>query len=211
MNGSTSVDTPAMAVLAALSHEYGHILWYDVLKANPSNYSPNSFCRQTGIGFFDNAWITPINTPLPWLFFGETTTVDGRTDRHTGTIQIQDLKNAITGTPPDFQTAAKLLNAFYASDVGNPDGVWPSLFGAISPEEDFVETFRVYILSSPATNMGMPVISMPLNIYSTPLEISPRYTPNIFANLASNVSKPELLRKRACIDRAFSLLTPSVR
>ncbi|MBV8118313.1 MAG: hypothetical protein JO081_00035, partial [Alphaproteobacteria bacterium] len=108
VNGSTSVDTPAMAVLAALSHEYGHILWYDVLKVNPSNYSPNSFCRQTGIGFFDNAWITPINTPLPWLYFGETTTVDGRTDRHAGTLQIQDLKNAVN--KPDFQKAAKLLN-----------------------------------------------------------------------------------------------------
>jgi hypothetical protein len=206
---TTSVDTPAMAVLAALSHEYGHTLWYDVFKQNYLIYNPNGFHCKAGGGFFDNAWNTPVNIPTTWLDFAVTTN-----DQHaSGTVQIGDLYNAIVNKP-DLKEAARRLNELYDSDKnGNRSGVWPSLFGAISPPEDFVETFKIYILTNLATNMGMPVTSMPLNIYSTPGVNAPTYTPNIFANLYTNpiMNKKELARKRSCVDAAFSSITPAAR
>jgi hypothetical protein len=207
MNGNSSVDTAALTVLAALAHEYGHILWYDVLKApHDNNYKPSVLCRpdpnKKGDGFFDDSWGgMDVNQPKMWLGFGET-----MGDQHApGITQISSLKQAIRNS--DFQTAASLLNSLYApQSSGNPSGVWPSLFGAISPEEDFVETFKVFILTRPETNAHMPITTMRLNIFAD-TTIAPQppvvaFKPNIFADLNRNAKKV-LATKMACLNRHF--------
>jgi hypothetical protein len=137
-----SVDTSAMTVLAALAHEYGHILWFDLIKGNPLvlSYDPAKFCRSNpkvaGNGFFDSSWQT-VHQPPDYLDFAELPPID---KHYNGLILTQDLINTINGQ--QWSTAANYLNLFYSPDTlnnsSNENGVWPSLFGSISPEEEFV-------------------------------------------------------------------------
>jgi hypothetical protein len=198
--GSNPVDTPATTVLAALAHEYGHILWADVVKGvggKNAPYVPGEFCPadpKTGDdGFFENAWQTQlVSQPNPFIKFAEETA-----DLHAGK-KTSDLRNEITAG--HWAAAADILNDLYAAEYNNSagpqtnkDGIWPGLFGSVSPEEDLVETFKIYILirSSPA------VTSMPLNIYKTP---TTAYTPDIFSDVG-NGKKKKLKRKMdTCID-----------
>jgi hypothetical protein len=84
--------------------------------------------------------------------------------------------------------------------------LWPSLFGAISPEEDFVETFGFYILTDKKTNNQMPVNSMKLNIWATLITPggAPTYTPDPYKDITNSNLKKELKRKIKCIDDAYS-------
>lgn len=165
-SSGNSVDTSAMSVLAALSHELGHILWFDLIKGNNQNYDPKGFCKNTGTGYFDNSW-SPFNPPPDWTALG---VVSGT--HATNTTQINNIQVALTSSPPDFANAASLIDSLLESNSrrrsrskSNSD-LWPSLFGAISPEEDFVETFGFYILTDKKTNNQMPVDSMKLNIWA---------------------------------------------
>jgi hypothetical protein len=146
MYGNTPVDTPAMTVLAALAHEYGHILWFDLVKGSRWNlfYDPAVFCRKDpnkpGDGFFDNSWQT-VDQPPDYLEFAKLPPSD---KHYNGLILTQDLINAINGQ--QWSTAANYLNLFYSPDTlnnaSNVNGVWPSLFGSISPEEDSSRPLR---------------------------------------------------------------------
>jgi hypothetical protein len=210
-SGSTSIDdVPALTVLAALAHEYGHILWYDVLKTpHNNNYKPSVLCRPNpnnkGGGFFDNSWDgMDVNRPRMWLRFGEM-----MGDQHAhGITQISTLARLIQTmtTPDEFQMAAAAFDSLYDNDNNSASGVWPSLFGAISPEEDFVETFKIYILTRPETNSHMPITSMQLNIFGAdsvpPNQPTPAFTPDIFADLGKNLKK-ELAAKIRCIHGHF--------
>jgi hypothetical protein len=202
-NDQTPVDVPAMTVLAALAHEFGHVLWYDLIKAsNGDQYDPTQFCQNTGTQFFKNSWYR-VSRPSPWVGF-----VTPSDDHATGVTKLVYLQNALNSNPPDFTAAARLLNSLYANENnGNKSGVWGSLFGAISPEEDFAETFKMYIMTRDDTNNGQPVTSMALNIFSQPGN-SPKYTPDLYFDIYSNGNKhkkQELARKITCIDTSLPL------
>jgi hypothetical protein len=194
-------DTSWMTVLAALAHEYGHILWYDAIKGDDPHYNPATFCRpQPKIkkdGFFDNSWYQ-ISVPYQFLNFAALPT---SSDVHLGSIQTNFLLAAINRK--DWQTAASYLNAFYTVDPNDTDknAVWPSLFGSVSPEEDFVETFKIYVMTDPKTNNRNPVTSMPLNLYLSP-NSNPAYNPDVYAYIAGS-KKKELKKKIGCIDAKF--------
>jgi hypothetical protein len=199
MSGTTSVDTSAMTVLAVLAHEFGHIFWYDKVKASSGHaYNPNGFCRQhaiVGTGFFDKTWQIPVNQPDPFVYFGAPSG-----DYHaSGIVQLSDLYLPLQNG--NYTSAAQMLNSLYTNDTGNASGVWPSLLGAVSPEEDFVETLKLFILTRPQANGGLPITSMPLNIFATPNTNVPTYTPDIFADL-TRVKKRELARQLLCIASA---------
>lgn len=198
------VDTSAMSVLAALSHELGHILWFDLIKGSNQNYDPKGFCKNTGTGYFDNSWL-PVNQPLDWTALG---VVSGT--HATNMTQINDIQMALTSNTPHFATAASLIDSLLESNSkskskSNSD-LWPSLFGAISPEEDFVETFGFYILTDKKTNNQMPVNSMKLNIWATLITPggAPTYTPDPYKDITNSNLKKELKRKIKCIDDAYS-------
>jgi hypothetical protein len=194
---ATSVNTSAMTVLAALAHEYGHIVWYDLIKGSDQNYVPGTFCRANpkvpGDGFFDGSW-TSVTPPNSFQGFAETTN-----DAHAAGIQVANLVSAIQGQ--QWSTAAADLNAIYSSDASNPTGIWPGLFGFVSPEEDFVDSFKIFVMTRPETNGGMPVNWMPLQIFSD-TGPQPAYTPDIYSLLA-HAKKKVLKRKLDCIDNKW--------
>ena len=196
-NTTISVDTPAMTVLATLAHEYGHILWYDLIKGNNNSYMPMSFCRSSGIGFFDNAWS---NVSMPATNFITFAAPPPTTDTHKG-IQTTQLITAINKNK--WTTAVNYLNEYLTpQSSSNPDGVWPSVFGSISPQEDFVETFKIYIMTNPTTNSNAPVTSMPLNLYAPAGGPPPPPPPDIYQEIAQDIAQGrqhERKRKMDCI------------
>jgi hypothetical protein len=184
------IDTSTTTVLAALAHEFGHILWYDQLKGSGVSYDPSSFCiDSTAQGFFDVAW-QRVSTPPQWLPFSV------GADVHTG-VKTDELLKAIAGNNAD--AAATLLNALFSDDAGAnaSSGVWSSFFATVSPSEDFAETFKFYIVSHPRVNGSNPITSMPLAI-SGASGVS--YTPDVFADFALGNKKKELKRKWGCLD-----------
>jgi hypothetical protein len=204
INGNTSVDTSAMTVLAVLAHEYGHILWYDLVKDNSvgDNYVPAEFCRShPGVrrdGFFDNSW-NRVSVPDVFLTFAKTSP-----DQHIqGNVQTAALTSAINSK--QWNTVANDLNAYFTpASAANPNGVWPSVFGSVSPEEDFVEIFKIYIMTRPETNSGLPVTSMPLNLF---VPGQPTLMPDIYQEITQG-NPHERKRKMDCIDVKWAALVP---
>ena len=202
-NVTTSVDTPAMTVLAALAHEYGHILWYDLIRGNnKSDYVPADFCRSypgvRGDGFFDKSW-SSVRIPARFLTFAYLSS-----DQHiSGDVQTTTLTSAINSQ--NWPSVVNYLNEYFTpySSSNKPNGVWPSVFGSISPEEDFVETFKIYIMTKPDTNGGAPVTSMPLKLYAAARASPISPPPDIYQEIYQDITRGnqhERKRKMDCID-----------
>ena len=172
-------DGPEISVLAALAHELGHVFWYDINAPTPGqNYDPKRFCNGN---FFDGYWQNA-NMPPRWRKFGER----GQ-DRHgSGYVEIKDIEDAIAAG--DFNLAEALLATGDTSgDIGiyPPNGPWASFFGAISPDEDFVETYKFYVL-------------IQANLISLPVQIPNGGTRDIPRDYLQSL-KPKLFGKAQCI------------
>ena len=128
-------NTGTVTLLAILAHEFGHVLWYDTMDPNrdPDYVVNNSWCP--GLGFFTAGWIDPPAKPPMWREFAGS---------HPA--------NAASGSPfPDLlreigqgqwsNAQGNLKNVVYGDSRG-----YPSLFGAYSPDEDFIETFVFAVL-----------------------------------------------------------------
>jgi hypothetical protein len=134
-------NAPAVTILGALAHEFGHILFYDTFVRpfrNPPNY--DAFCSGN---YYSQAWKSPLpNTPIIWRTFGQSAGAHKADD-----VQITDIQAAVPppiGDPND--AGGKLERIYSRTGTGEPVGRWASLFGAFSPDEDFVETFRLFVL-----------------------------------------------------------------
>jgi hypothetical protein len=172
-------DGPEITVLAALAHEYGHVLWYEIFRPTPGGPYDFSFCSGN---FYSGSWRT-VNPPPQWRFFG-----DPSPDLHlNGDAQIQQILNAVhppPGSPPNLLLAGLLIHQiFFINDS------WASLFASFSPDEDFVETFKFAILTSPMAKY--PLQSLKINIPIGGLTITDDI-PNTLSKRA------ELTKKIAC-------------
>jgi hypothetical protein len=151
ISANAAADDLDMTILAALAHEVGHVQWYQVMTPNRpgsrvGGYDPNTFCAS---GFFTHSWKNLVTQPPPWRVFmtrDRRNNGFGPPDLHLKSPQISDIDAAIN-TP----LGAKLLGQLY-----QPDQPWASYFGAISPDEDFVETYKLYVLTSaqPVANLN---------------------------------------------------------
>jgi hypothetical protein len=190
---NAAADNFDMTVLAALAHEVGHMQWYQVMtptRPGTSAYNPNSFCTPS---FFSYSWKVPVISPPVWRFF---LTLDkrnhnfGAPDRHLLAPDIKDIDHDIDRG--DMQDASALVEQLY-----QPGQPWPSYFGAISPDEDFVETYKFYILTNaqsvPSLSEG-PLTSLPIQIAGVQHDIPKDY-------LAGN--KPQLSKKAQCLARVI--------
>jgi hypothetical protein len=193
-----AADTFDMTILAALAHEVGHVHWYEVMKADhpgPGNgYNPNLFCGGT---FFVNSWQTPIHRiPPVWRGFGD------RDNSHFKPPEIATIDADITRK--DWLQAAGDLDWLY-----QPTQPWASFFGALSPDEDFVETYKLYVLtnaqSGPVANEG-PLTSLPITFVTGP----PENIPNAYGTpdpgnfgAPSITQKSVLARKAKCIGQTI--------
>jgi len=179
-------DNSAMAVLAALAHEFGHVLWYDTFRPTPGgSYDFNSFCRGT---FFRNSWRS-VDPPPTWRAFGDT-----QNDHELDDINISDIALAVTRHNISPGSAGDLLNHIYRRG-----GHWASLFAAFSPDEDFVETYKLYVLQQ----SNPPLVSLKITITGAnggtcSKKPSRTCVDDIPSDLTGNF-KPELMRKSNCI------------
>jgi hypothetical protein len=201
VSSNTSVDSSVTTVLAILAHEYGHTLFYELFKAgDPSGsaLTAKGFCRTSGPannGYFDNTWASITVPANYWSDFGLVT------DAHLpGFIQIQDIQNERHQIKPNWSKIASEVAALYADDSYfapgfKPSGLWPSIYGSISPIEDFVETFKYVVLTHPQTNKGHPVTSMPLYITSS---FGAGMAFDVFSDEGKG-TKQEFKKKKLCI------------
>jgi hypothetical protein len=180
------VDNLAMALLAALAHETGHIRWYDLVEPNP-----NSFCDRR---FFGYSWALPIHSPPldesghPFrhlLTFAEREKLRFTHrwfDHHKNVPLIEKIDHPERGDPPVSQMVHQLVA------TASP---WPSPFAAMSPDEDFVETYTFKVL----TTANPPLTSATITVPGAD-------TADIAADYVSG-KKTELTAKVACIPASF--------
>ena len=184
-----SDDNLPTALLAALAHETGHIRWFDLIGPLPD---PTVFC---GGGFFRYSWETPIHHLTLDEFgrrFRRLLTPEERRllrlsnrwiDHHkNGQTRIDRIDNPRPGDPPVSQMIHDLLR---------PLSPWASLFAAMSPDEDFVETYKFKVLTTATPPLKSATITVP-----------GAGSVNVAADYFSD-KKPELLAKTVCIPESF--------
>jgi hypothetical protein len=149
---NVSPNTVAMSVLAALAHEFGHVYWYDSFVIDPNTGAPNPggpavTTRFCGGNFYPpGSWPYPVDVPPGrWLRFGE--------------IRDQALPSEVLQlpgllSPAHFPEAAVHLHNIYSN------GRWASALAALSPDEEFVETFELFVLR----NASPPLASLQVRI-----------------------------------------------
>ena len=183
-----NVDTLDMTVLAALAHEVGHIVWYEVF--NPRNpgrdYDPNNsnFC---GGRFFVNSWESRVHKPPQWRGLGDRNQGSTGPDKHLIAPQISDVDRAI-------RTGAVTLALTDLDQLYQPSQPWATYLGAISPDEDFVETFKFWVLTNAQSGKVSgdgPLTSLPIQFVAG----SGENIPQAFVNS----SKTALAAKVSCI------------
>jgi hypothetical protein len=177
------------AILAALAHEFGHVLWADIL-ISPRFTPPQSgrFCS----GILSQAWSGGLQFAV-WTAFE---------DRDTNPANIAD----DLSDPPSFgdpgPSEAKVLKMWNALQhnvarahrilwrilaLGRP---FPSLLGAFSANEQFVESFTLYTLMGATT----PLTSLPLQV-----------SPGLIRDIPATISQRKRLSKALkCFDTLFN-------
>jgi hypothetical protein len=130
-----SPGVPALSVLASLAHEYGHILWWNTF-VEPGAFQVSntaSFCN--GNFYPSGSWQgTPVDIPKDrFVHFGEIRLQPKNSD----VLQLERFLSS-----GDYSRAFEVLHRIYS------DGRWASALAAFSPDEDFVETFELFVVMS---------------------------------------------------------------
>jgi hypothetical protein len=118
-----------------LAHEYGHVLWWDtfvqppgsVTTINTGNFCPALYPN----GKWENAVVDVPSNPR-WIYFGRTRNLNNNSPISIIRSDYQ------TGEP--FKAGDDFHNKVYHT------GRWASALAAFSPDEDFVESFQLYVL-----------------------------------------------------------------
>jgi hypothetical protein len=189
-----------MTVLAALAHEVGHVRWTLTTRQTPgSRYDFRSLIQCPRGDFFAD-WTYNRNNPdhphlqprRGWRNFGD------RSNEAPPNEPVLDHVNPPTFAALNLTPADSLYQLYQAYQP------WPSLFGAQTPDEDFVETYVMAVLTGYAyVPNGPPSFSGPLT--SLALQI-PGYTGPTISNKWADVprdlrafNKPVLANKMSCI------------
>jgi hypothetical protein len=189
---SADPDSVGMTVLAVLAHEVGHVFWYDAFVIKP-DASPNpggpadfgKFCAGTfyepvGVGQ-QGSWLLPPSLPdSRWVSFGVSRNYHKPDD-------VDMAKLGFNLDRGKFAEAGDLLHGIYS---GAQNGRWASALAAFSTDEDFVETFQLFVLRHART----PLLHSRVRILGTGSQ------PFIEDIPATFDQKPELVRKSHCFD-----------
>jgi len=128
-----SPDAPALSVLAALAHEFGHVWWWQTFVPQPriESFDNTAFCN--GNFYPSGSWQGTLVTlpPHHWLGFGEIRLQPPDSD----VLRLQHFLRSA-----DYGQAFEVLHRIYTN------GRWASALAAYSPDEDYVETFELLVL-----------------------------------------------------------------
>ncbi len=127
-----------LTVLATLAHETGHVLWWHtfVVPGKLTTHNTATFCAAL---YPQGKWQN-VAVDIPqnrWLAFGQARNIDHGAD-------ISAVQSDYDGGNLP-QAGADLHNKIYHSKK------WASGLAAFSPDEDFVESFELYVLVSAKT------------------------------------------------------------
>jgi len=186
-------NNPEATVLAALAHELGHVRCYDAnvpVPGGPYDFGRTLPCAGGSFRFFDGSWqyasTSFLEIPNRWRKFGQrvdsTVISNGQLD-HRNAPQLRPMYDAIDRH--DVQALGPLNAALHKSNQP-----WASFFGVFTPDEDFVETYRLWVLKE-AGLQSFPV-TIPHGNGNNPA------IANIIADLIVG-NKPELSRKIDCV------------
>ena len=188
---SANPDDPWMSVLAALAHEVGHVAWAE--KTIPTVGNSYDF---GGL----------ISCPAGDFFIGWNYNKHDRIHRDLQPKGRWRPFNNRANEANSFldHSAAPLLNAFGGSGTANAalgqlyqaGQPWASLFGAQTPDEDFVESYVMAVLTGDNPRAGIfagPLMSLPISIPG-----ASGAAPDVARDLVSG-NKDALARKIRCI------------
>jgi hypothetical protein len=138
---------PEMTVLAALAHELGHVRWFDANVMVPGGNYEFTYtipCVNSTTSFFDNSWYYSntayLQTPNRWRYFGDWPDVTWVINRNLDHKNDPKFLN-IFGNISDPKKFGKINNGLHLANQP-----WASFFGSRTPDEDFVETYRLWVL-----------------------------------------------------------------
>jgi hypothetical protein len=182
----SSVDTPTMALLAALAHEVGHVRWYDLVDTSfPGLNYPISYLCQGGVDFFDISWQTRGKPPAgnhggEWRGLLVPSDQGRYAWKHLNPPQINAIDNA-------GQDKAKQVAKLFAPDTLHSEGEpWATALSAMAPDEDFIETYKFKVLISankPLTSVNLAIPTATTTNYDIPLEYFTGYRSDLFAKV----------------------------
>jgi len=145
-----NVDTFSLTLLAALAHEMGHIRWYDLVA--PNYPDPSKFC---GGVFFSQGWTLPVSPPPPWRELltpvQRSRRGDHWSDMHLNPPHIRDIDRS---SDPAYR-------AQQAFGLFTPNQPWASVFASVSPDEDFVETYKFKVLTTAQPPLTSATLTIP--------------------------------------------------
>jgi hypothetical protein len=157
-HSSGSENTSWMTVLAALAHEMGHVQWYEAAARSGYGFKYD-FTRLTKCNFFI-AWTENTDTdpatnisgylepPGRWRLFGTSGNVsDGgaqpSSNDHSSSPTLNNpLDSNSYAKASNDQQRATLLNTIYSTPWP-----WASFWAGDTPDEDFVESFKLAVLN----------------------------------------------------------------
>jgi hypothetical protein len=159
--GSASA-TPAAAVLAVLAHELGHVLLSDTNAdgtGGEGHKHPRPCQNLPKDGCFESAFLGKPGENRGWdkvLFHQKMRRWTNFGDQNGNIYQNPALRfgnivSDLTSTPTHPSSDADATRDMYA--IYN-SGSFTSLFAAVSPEEDFVETYKYAALAAAADSAG---------------------------------------------------------
>jgi hypothetical protein len=199
--GCKSVDNFTTTLLAALAHEVGHIEWYVLVDPGFPDTNPIGLACKGGPSFFSGSWLTVSHPPIgrrrgaggEWRHFstpGERTQNPGNwPDTPRFPPEAADI-DAVANSYPGAE-------AILISNLLATTQPWASAFAAVSPDEDFVETYKFKVLTTanqPLTSVGLTIPTNPSVTYNIPLDYF--QTKN---GTSATGARAELVRKVACI------------
>jgi hypothetical protein len=204
----TNVDNFTMVLLATLAHEAGHILWYDKVDPGFPDTKPIAFTCPDGGSFFGESWALSPHHPPAGANGGEwrELSTPGNRTSYPDLNKYPPQMSAIDRVS-GYSSSDGLISQLFAPiepsmpvPPNPPRGQpWASALGATSPDEDFVETYEFEVLTtakSPLTSVTLTIPTSPQATYNIPMDYF--QTKSGSAN-----SRPELVRKVACIPTTF--------
>ena len=214
-------DSSAMTMLAVLAHEVGHIFWYDAFvvqangEANPGGTTPDfsHFCSGTFYtsgatpgGLPQGSWLAPPTVSTTrWVSFG-----DPRNYHKTDDMDLTKLIADLNKRARNYPEAGDLLHAIYSGQqldgTNAQNGRWASALAAFSTDEDFVETFQLFVLMHALTQAQVsgPLQNLRVIIYGSQKNVAGQIVPYADDVPANFNNKQELMRKSGCFSYLIS-------
>jgi hypothetical protein len=177
-----SPNTSTMSVLAALAHEFGHVHWWDAFVQPPGSPHATNTATFCGGGFYPSGYWEGSMVDIPpgrWIEFGEIL------DQPKGSA-VSQLSNLLASR--SYTRVGDALNGIYTS------GRWASALAAYSPDEDYVETFELFVLLN--ANPGLQTLTFSTGGRSADILRNVNDTSELGRKLKCFGSLPQLYRSR---------------